>query len=199
MKVTIPNGIEPKHLAAIRDIMGCILNDDLQPKFDVKQINLRLHKSRSDDRLPYFIDWVGVDDVMKILKRDETDIDPGLFRFGDSVPSKVNQEAVDGAPNIIIDRDWTQPQSLNEKRPESRLLAQKVNVMYQKVLGIIAFDDEKKQNRCVGTFTAGFLRAPGNADDVNKELKQIAGWTGGQSELVRWIQDNLVLGGPAKK
>ena len=58
MPVRIPGGIEPRHLAEIREIMEKCLG--VLNKFKVMQVNLRLNKSGTEDKLPYFIDWVGV-------------------------------------------------------------------------------------------------------------------------------------------
>jgi hypothetical protein len=195
MSVKIPSGIEPKHLAQIREIMEERLRH-LNEKFKAMQINLRLNKSGTDDKLPYFIDWVGVEDVLDILKRDERELDPGLLRFGDDTPSQVNQEALDGAPNTVINRDWTK--GMSEKRPESKVLAPKAGVTYQKIIGIIADDKSINKKRCVGTFTAGFLKKPDDAREkqIDEELKDIA--TSPASPLVKWIEDNLVVGGPLK-
>jgi hypothetical protein len=197
MPVRIPGGIEPRHLAQVREIMEDCLRG--LSKFEVMQVNLRLNKSGTEERLPYFIDWVGVEDVIRILKRDETrDIDPGLLRFGDNTPSLVNQEALDGALKTIINKDW-KTRGFSEKRPESRVLAQKANVMYQKIIGIIAKDQSESKTRCVGTFTAGLKEEPKETAKIDEELKRIAGWTTPPaSELVRWIEQNLVLGGPFK-
>ncbi len=196
-KIPIPGGIEPKHLAEIRQIMEDNLTS-LNDQFKVMQIDLRLNRSVTSERLPYFIDWVGVKETLSFLKRDEKDLDPGLFRFGDDTPSDVNKEAVDGAPSKIIDRDW-KTKGLTEKRPGSKALAQKAQVTYQKFIGIIAFDSDPNvnSNRCIGTFTAGFKQKPNN-NGVDKELERIAGWTKSTSDLVEWIQDNLILGGPLK-
>lgn len=196
MAVRIPGGIEPRHLAEIREITEKCLN--ALNKFNVMQVNLRLNKSGTEDKLPYFIDWVGVQAVLDILKRDERELDPGLLRFGDDTPSEVNREALDGAPNTIINRDWTK--GMAEKRPQSRVLAQKAGVMYQKIIGIIA--DEKNgsvtKKRCVGTFTAGLAKKPDDVMEkqIDEELKEIA--TSPASPLVIWIKANLVLGGPLK-
>jgi hypothetical protein len=193
-KVKIPGGIEPKHLAQIREIMESHL-ESLNKKFNVMQINLRLNRSETQERAPYFIDWVGVEEVLKIIKRDERELDPGLLRFGDNTPSEVNREALDGVPNTVINRDWTQ--GMSEKRPESKVLAQKARVMYQKVIGIIANDESVNKNRCVGTFTAGF-KTPDDSKQkqIDDALREIA--TSSASPLVNWIQTNLVLGGPFK-
>jgi hypothetical protein len=197
MAVNIPGGIEPKHLADIRKIMEELLRF-LNEKFEVMQINLRLNRSGTVDRLPYFIDWVGVKEVLNILKRDERELDPGLFRFGDDTPSEVNREALDGAPNTIIERNW-KIRGIAEKRPGSKVLAQKAHVMYQKVIGIIAVDKTINLKRCVGTFTAGLRERPDDTTQLDQELKKIAGWTlPPDSPLVKWIEDNLVLGGPIK-
>ena len=199
MPVRIPGGIEPRHLAEIREIMEKCLG--VLNKFKVMQVNLRLNKSGTEDKLPYFIDWVGVQKVLEILKRDERELDPGLLRFGDDTPSEVNKEALDGSPNTVINRDWTK--GMSEKRPQSRVLAQKAGVMYQKIIGIIAEekndkDESNTKKRCVGTFTAGFLKKPDDVTEkqIDEDLKEIA--TSPVSPLVIWIKANLVLGGPFK-
>jgi hypothetical protein len=199
MPVRIPGGIEPRHLAEIREIMEKCLG--VLNKFKVMQVNLRLNKSGTEDKLPYFIDWVGVQKVLEILKRDERELDPGLLRFGDDTPSEVNKEALDGSPSTVINRDWTK--GMSEKRPQSRVLAQKAGVMYQKIIGIIAEekndkDESSTKKRCVGTFTAGFVKKPDDATEkqIDEDLKEIA--TSPASPLVIWIKANLVLGGPFK-
>lgn len=196
MAVRIPGGIEPRHLAEIREIMEKCLGDLY--KFRVMQVNLRLNKSGTEDKFPYFIDWVAVQAVLDILKRDERELDPGLLRFGDDTPSEVNREALDGAPNTIINRDWTK--GMAEKRPRSRVLAQKAGVMYQKIIGIIVEEENGSitKKRCVGTFTAGLVKKPDDLMEkqIDEELKEIA--TSPASPLVIWIKANLVLGGPFK-
>jgi hypothetical protein len=196
MPVEIPRGIEPKHLAHVREIMEENLTN-LHKSFDVMQMNLRLNKSGTTERLPYFIDWVGIEEVLDILKHDETELDPGLYRFGDHTPSLINEQAVAGALKQVINKDW-KAAGLREKRPESKVLAQKAGVMYQKIIGILAMD-EKKQRRCVGTLTAGFAGPPHDAGKIDEELAKLAGWTYPRaSRLVDWIETNLVVGGPFK-
>jgi hypothetical protein len=194
MAVPIPGGIEPKHLADIREIMENILCD--LEKFQAKQVNLRLNRSEKEEYLPYFIDWVGVKGLVSV--RSSAELDPGLFRFGDNVPSVVYNATVDAAPKTLVDRDWTQ--GIGEKQADSKVLAQKAKLTYQKFIGIIA-KDGKNKTRCVGTLTAGFKNKPNDSEaaKIDEEMKKIASWPSfPESKLVTWIQDNLVLGGPVK-
>jgi hypothetical protein len=195
MAVPIPGGIEPKHLADIREIMESILAN--LEKFKAKQVNLRLNKSAVEEYLPYFIDWVGGQELKR--DRNEKELDPGLFRFGDNVPSVVYNDTLNAAPKTLIDRDWG-TQGIGEKQADSKVLAQKAKLTYQKFIGIIA-KDEKNKTRCVGTLTAGFKDKPNDSEAVkiDEEMKKIASWPSfPESNLVTWIQDNLVLGGPVK-
>jgi hypothetical protein len=194
MAVLIPGGIEPKHLAEVREIMRAVLAD--LNKLNAKQVNLRLNKSEETDYQPYFIDWVGVEELIRL--RSEAELDPGLFRFGDNVSSAVYNEAVAAAPKALVGRDWGKD-GIGEKHAESKALAQKAKLKYQRFIGILVKDG--KNNRCVGTLTAGFETKPNDGDvgKIDEAMKKIASWPSfPESKLASWIRDNLVLGGPVK-
>lgn len=196
MQVLIPGGIGPQHLVGIRECLREILTSQILTKSGVRQVNLRLNESDTTNKLPVFIDWVGVQDVIVLLTRNGQLSDPGLYRFGDKIPSVVYNQTVDSALQNIPARDWTDPKTLSEKRPESKLLAPKVGATYQKFIGIIA-GDRNNQRRCVGILTVGFSHEPNPVQQVEDEMRRVASWPPNyKSRLVQSIEQNFIVGGP---
>jgi hypothetical protein len=196
--VSIPNGIGPEHLAGIRHRLRGILKKFKDIDKEVRQVNLRLNESGAVEKLPVFIDWVGDSEVM-IVRENDRHIDPGLHRFGDRIPSKVYVETIDKSVDRtgIPERNWLDPDTLKEKRPESQLLAPKWGATYQKFIGIIA--DQNNQRRCVGTLTVGFSARPEGEKlkRVETEMRRLASWDhDDKSDLVRYIEETFILGGP---
>ena len=166
-----------------------------------KQVNLRLNTSGTKSKLPVFIDWVAVKEVTATLTKKSGIKDYGEYRFGDPIPSKVYDQAVDKVGKGIVRRDWKCNQLLREKRVQSRLLVQKAGLMYQQFIGIIA--EQRGRRRCVGILTVSFRRKPGKLNDVDAKMREWASWPKNprskgysKSKLVEYIEQRVVLGGP---
>ena len=191
----------------IREIMQRVLKEF---RFlGAKQVNLRLNESNETEKRPVFIDWVAVPEIFQRLAQQSDTAQTrqqvsnvGLYRFGEGLHSRVYEDAVDKALALqgTIDRDWHQ--DLAEKKVESKLLVQKAGLMYQKFIGIIA--EQAGSRRCVGLLTVSFERKPRNLRDVDAKMKKWASWPKDRrskkcrkSRLVKYIEQNIALGGPA--
>src|SRR4030095_1802120 len=212
MAVNIPSGINPHHLSEIRRLMTRIRDDMIHvvglARDRAMHVNLRLNETNITEPSPVFIDWCGNDAAIAILTKDH-ELDPGLFRFGDKIPAKLYEDALKGtvqsiqrrprAPDSVALRDWTQVRQLEEKRPDSKMLAQKVGVKYQFVIGIVAQDQTSKKLHCAGTLGVGLPDKP-NIDVVRTKMMSLAAWPLATStherDLVTYIEQNFALGGP---
>lgn len=202
-KFSIKSGIKVQQLGGrwkeIRKVTETILKEfeDL----GAKQVNWRLNESNTVEKKPVFIDWLAAKEITNRLAAKSGVKDYGEYRLGDSVPSRVYSDGLDGVGKNIVERDWDCTQLLNEKRVESRLLVQKAGLMHQKFIGIIAEQEGKR--RCAGLLTISFEIRPAKSDDVNARMKQWASWPKDltsrerpKSMLVEFIERSLVLGGP---
>jgi hypothetical protein len=196
-RAAIPKDLKPTpHLDEIRKRME-MFRDDLK-SFGVVQVNLRLNQSATDMNIPFFIDWVGTPETRSTLSGQGLTLAQSGHRFGDPIRSAVYDEAVGPTPKII-ERDWCTPGKLKEKAAQSQLLAQRAGAMYQIFIGIKAAQDG--QSRCVGLLTAGFPQKidASKKKQLEDKLKEWAGWTRTQKELVNYLVDNCSLGGPIAK
>jgi hypothetical protein len=195
-RAIIPKDLRPDpYLNEIRKRMEAF-RDDLK-SFGVVHVNFRLNESETEKKVPFFVDWVGTAEAHSALSSQGLTLAQSGHRAGDPIRSAVYEEAVGPAPKII-DRDWCAPGKLKEKAAQSQLLGQRAGAMYQMFIGIKASQDGK--NRCVGLLTAGF---PQKLDKTRKQvedkLKEWAGWTKTQKDLVSYIAANFSLGGPIVK
>jgi len=192
----IPKDMKPQpHLGEIRKHMELFLKE-LKP-FGVIHVNLRLNQSAIDDRVPFFVDWVGTDDARSTLSNRGLPRAQSGDRFGDPIRSAVYEEAVGPTPKII-DRDWCEPGKLKEKTAHSQLLGPRAGAMYQMFIGIKAVEQGGGSRRCIGLLTAGFPNAK-NKKQVQPIMEQWAGWTSTQKPLVDYIAKTFTLGGPIVK
>jgi hypothetical protein len=185
--------------SGIRDVTAAVLEDFR--RLGAKQLNLRLNESDSEDKRPVFIDWVAVKSVSDQLARKSgiNVITWGEFRLGDTVPSRVYEEALDGVGRKIIERDWSEG-NFKEKRVESKLLVQKAGLMYQRFIALIGGDENAR--RSVGLLSLAFESKPNKKqiDAIDAKMKQWASWPGfPKSELVRFAEDHFAVGGPFLK
>jgi hypothetical protein len=213
MPVNIPSGINPHHLSEIRRLMTRIRDDMVDvvglAKDRAMHVNLRLNETNITEPSPVFIDWCGNDAAIAILTKDH-ELDPGLFRFGDKIPARLYEDALRGTVRSIQSRslthdslalrDWTQARQLEEKRPDSKMLAQKVGVKYQFVIGIVAQDQTSRKLHCAGTLGVGLPEKPNDIDAVRRKMMSLAAWPLATStherDLVTYIEQNFALGGP---
>lgn len=197
VKLRIKAGINVKELGNrwkdIREITQTILKEF--EGLGAKQVNWRLNESGIGNKSPVFIDWLAVKDITDRLAKKSGVKDYGVYRLGDPLPSNVYNEALDRAGKDIVERDWGCDQLLEEKRVESRLLVQKAGLMYQRFIGIIA--EQEGSRRGAGLLTVSFEKKPSILEAVNAKMKQWASWPGNsKSGLVKYIEQNIVLGGP---
>jgi hypothetical protein len=202
-KATIGPSMKTQELgpswSVIRTLTARILEDFR--RLGAKQLNLRLNESNSEEKRPVFIDWVAVKPISDLLlKKSGINISTwGEFRLGDTVPSRVYIEALDGAGRRVIERDWSEG-NFKEKRVESKLMVQKAGLMYQRFIAIIGGDEGAR--RSVGLLSIAFPTKPNkkNIDAIDAKLKQWASWPGfPKSELVRVAEEHFAVGGPFLK
>jgi hypothetical protein len=202
-RVRVKANIAPSQWGAtwkgVRDITQRVLA--VFRPLGAEQVNLRLNESDTESKLPVFIDWVAVKEVIDTLTEKSGIRDYGEYRFGDPLPSKVYDEAVNKAGKRIVRRDWKCNRLLREKRVQSRLLVQKAGLMYQQFIGIIAEQDDCL--RCVGILTVSFKRKPRKLNAVDTKMREWASWPKNRrskertkSKLVEYIEQKIVLGGP---
>lgn len=203
-KVKVQADITPEDWGAVwfgmRSVTESVLEDF--KRLGAKQINLRLNKSADAEKRPFFIDWVAVKAITDKLANRSGVKDYGRYRFGDPIPSRVYEEALNKVrERHIVERDWNCNRLFKEKRVESRLLVQKAGLMHQRLIGIIA--EQEGTRRCVGTLTVSFIKKPAKPKDVNAKMKQWASWPKSpnskerlKSKLVDYIEQHVVLGGP---
>jgi len=200
-KVDIGTGVEAKaqletKWEGIRKITESVLHE---LKFlGARQVNLRLNQSNNQEKRPVFIDWLALPHVYaRIAKRCEEE-DMGRCRLGEPTPSKVYDAGLATAGKRLIERDWEWKQLLKEKRVESKMAVQKAGLMYQRFIGIIA--EESGTQRCAGLLTVSFERKPKKLKEVDERMKKWASWPGHpKSPLVKYVEENFVLGGPLFK
>jgi hypothetical protein len=157
-----------------------------------KQVNWRLNESGTTDKVPVFIDWLAMPDVMQNFAKVSgiNPLDWGRYRLGDGIISEVYKGAVGNPPQLI----YRDQKLKKEKTAASLELVMKAGLNYQKFIGIIATQNGKK--RCVGALTVSFAGTPNDLGKVDQKMKEWAGWTDGPSPLVNYITQNFVLGGP---
>jgi hypothetical protein len=181
---------------SIRTLTETVLEDFR--RLGAKQLNLRLNESNSEEKRPVFIDWVAVKQISDRLAKRSGVGDWGEFRLGDTIPSRVYEEALNGAGRRIIERNWKSGELFKEKRVESRLMVQKAGLMYQRFIAIIGGDGE--QRRVVGLLSVGFESKPKKLDAIDAKMKEWASWPGfPKSPLVKFAEETFVVGGPFLK
>lgn len=185
--------------SAIRSLTARVLEDFR--RLGAKQLNLRLNESNSEEKRPVFVDWVAVKPISDLLMQ-KSGIDVatwGEFRLGDTVPSRVYDEALLAAGRRVIERDWSEG-DFREKRVESKLMVQKAGLMYQRFIAIIGGDEGAR--RSVGLISIAFPTKPNKKkiNAIDAKMKEWASWPGfPKSELVRFAEEHFAVGGPFLK
>lgn len=212
MAKRIPEGISAEDFNDIRKLL-----DDFRGKLGASQVSMRLNESDEEDHnFSYFVGFVQDETASK--KREELGIpDPGLFRFGDDVPSKEYRDAIKTTVNFvnnrvnspIAERDWSSinisarsfPPPYKKKAMGSRGIDVHTGVHYRKYIGILV--DGIKVNgsnvrRCVGMLGVGFpSKAAAQAvRDLDDQIRQWAQASGNASGLVSYLRRTFELGGP---
>jgi len=199
-KATIGPNMQARELGSswqgIRSLTQAVLEDF--KRLGAKQLNLRLNESNSEEKRPVFIDWIAVKPIAERLARKSGVGDYGEFRLGDTIPSRVYEEALSGAGRKIIERNWKSDVLFKEKRVESRLMVQKAGLMYQRFIAIVGGAGD--QRRAVGLLSLGFEKKPKKLDAIDDKMKQWASWPGfPKSPLVKFAEENFTVGGPFLK
>lgn len=212
MAKKIPEGITPEGFMEIRNLLKGILTE-----IGASQISMRLNESNEEDHsFSYFVGFVQDDATNQ--KREELGIpDPGLFRFGDDVPSKEYADTIKATVDFInnrvnnpfVERDWSSinisaknfPPAYKKKAMGSKGIDVHTGVHYRKYTGILV--DGIKVNgsntrRCVGMLGVGYpskasAQAVRNLDGKIKDWAQAAGTASG---LVSYLRNTFELGGP---
>ncbi|HEY1269642.1 MAG TPA: hypothetical protein VGH16_20455 [Candidatus Binatia bacterium] len=183
--------------AGIRELTEKVLADF--SRLGAKQLNLRLNESNTEEKRPVFVDWIAAKQVAERIGRKSSVADDwGRSRVGDTVPSRVYEEALAGAGRKIVERNWKSADIFKEKRLESRMMVQKAGLMYQKFIALIGGDGE--QQRCVGLLSLAFESKPKKSAAVDAKMKEWASWPGfPKSDLVRFAEEHFEVGGPFLK
>jgi hypothetical protein len=215
MAKRIPEGITPDDFNTIRKLLG-----DFRDKIGASQVSMRLNESDEEDHgFSYFVGFVQ-DDATRKKGEDLGFPDPGLFRFGDDVPSKEYRETVKRTLEFsarktaspFVERDWSTinvsagkyPNEYKKKGLGSKNIDVHTGVHYRKYIGILV--DGIKNNgssasRCVGMLGVGFpSKAAAQAvRDLDDQIKNWAQTPGTGSSLIKYLRDAFELGGPIVK
>jgi hypothetical protein len=212
MAKKIPESITPEDFINMRNLLKGILTE-----IGASQISIRLNESTQEDHaFSYFVGFVQDDATNQ--KREELGIpDPGLFRFGDDVPSKEYTDTIkttvdfvnNRVNNPFVERDWSSinisaknfPPAYKKKAMGSKGIDVHTGVHYRKYVGILVDGIQvngSKGRRCVGMLGVGYpstatAQAILNLDD---RIKQLAQAPGTASKLVSYLRDTFELGGP---
>lgn len=212
MAKRIPEGISADDFNDIRKLL-----DDFRRKIGASQVSMRLNESDEEDHsFSYFVGFVQDEATSK--RREELGIpDPGLFRFGDDVPSKEYRDAIKTTVDFVnkrvaspfAERDWSSvnisarnfPPPYKKKAMGSKGIDVHTGVHYRKYIGILV--DGIKVNgsnarRCVGMLGVGFpSKAAAQAvRDLDDQIRQWAQGPGNASSLISYLRSNFELGGP---
>ena len=210
MAKKIPEEITTQEFNALRGILEQFMNYTT-----ASQVSMRLNESSEEDHnFSYFVGFV--QNLSATQTRQALGIpDPGLFRFGDDVPSKEYRDTikatmdyfanVTGSP--FVERDWATPPvgntNFKKKSMGSKGIDNQTGVLYRLYIGIVVdgiVEDSSTVRRCVGMLGVGFSSKAdadgaqsGNLQTIVKDWAQAAGNASG---LVTYLRDTFELGGP---
>ena len=213
MAKRIPESITPEDFNELRKLL-----EGFRAKIGANQVSMRLNESGEEDHgFSYFVGFVQ-DEATRKKREDLGFPDPGLFRFGDDVPSKEYQQTIKRtvdcyatrqAPDPFIERDWSSidvvagryPGAYKKKSLGSKNIDVHTGVHYRKYIGVLVDGIQvngSKARRCVGMLGVGFLsKAAAQAvRDLDDQLKQWAQAPGTASALVSYLRATFELGGP---
>jgi hypothetical protein len=197
-RTRVPVDVTFEHYFAMRSILEHILEDfENSAGKEAKWVSCRLNQSSTVNPKPYFLGWVE-NDMLKSVRLAANRPDPGLFRFLDDVAAETYSSSLRNPKNVRR-QDWKGAVERVANPPVKEEL-----FMYL-AQGRGYFGLKKKNEICrlsiaikagghyVGTLNTGLSKDPGSA--LNSKMKQ---W--GQSdtsELVQYIRNEFVLGGPS--
>jgi len=182
-KAKIPGEISLDHYTAIAELLSSALNET-----GAMQVVARLNETGKDNRAPVFIGWVE-NDLRARARLRRNDPHPALLRAGDTDSSTTYERCfLEGS----VERDWTRPDHVQERKSIELCLSQKTGVNYLRVLRIEVPDDGN-QRRGVGVLGVGFSQKPADLAKIDDILR-----TWAQSDnrnLVPYLKKNFDLGG----
>lgn len=182
-RARIPGEISLAHYAEINKLLLDVLDET-----NAMQAVARLNESGREDPAPVFVGWVE-NGLRARLRLGRNDPAPGLLRAGDTASSTTYEMCY---YHGTIERDWTRPDHVQERRSNELCLSQKTGVNYLRVVRI-EVADENKHRRGVGVLGVGFSTKPDDLGRVDDLLK-----TWAQSDkrgLVPYLVKNFELGG----
>jgi len=182
-RARIPGQISLTHYAEINKLL-------LQALSDVKamQVVARLNETGKKEPAPVFVGWVE-DEKRAQVRLLANESHPALLRAGDTDSSTTYEMCFrDG----VVERDWTNPSHVQERKNIELCLSQKTGVNYLRVIRI-EVSDENKQRLGVGVLGAGFSGKPDDLDKVDHLLRSWAQTD--EHELVPYLTKNFELGG----
>ncbi len=182
-KARIPGDISLTHYTEVSKILSDVLNET-----NAMQVVARLNETEREDPAPVFIGWV--ENPMRTrLRRGRNEPAPGLLRAGDTASSTTYEKCF---YNGNVERDWTNPEHVQERRSYELCLSQKTGVNYLRVIRI-EVTDENKHRRGVGVLGVGFSTKPEDLSKVDDILRRWAHTD--NRELVPYLVRNFELGG----
>ena len=182
-KARIPGEISLAHYTETNKILLDVLNET-----NAMQVVARLNETGREEPAPVFIGWVE-NPARTRLRLGRNDPAPALLRAGDTASSTTYEKCF---YNGNVERDWTKPEHVQERRSNELCLSQKAGVNYLRIFRI-EVADENKRRRGVGVLGVGFSTKPEQLDRVDEVLRIWA--QSDRRELVPYLVRNFELGG----
>jgi hypothetical protein len=182
-RARIPGEISLAHYTETNKILLDVLNET-----NAMQVVARLNETGREEPAPVFIGWVE-NPARTRLRLGSNDPAPALLRAGDTASSTTYEKCF---YNGSVERDWTKPDHVQERRSNELCLSQKAGVNYLRVIRI-EVTGENKHRRGVGVLGVGFSTKPEDLSKVDDVLRMWA--QSDRRELVPYLVKNFELGG----
>jgi hypothetical protein len=185
VKAKIPGGITLDHYKRISEFLV-----EVRKVIDAMQVVARVNETDKEEPAPVFVGWVE-DSARARIRLNSNDPAPGLLRAGDTEPSTTYELCFLNKSGRPLERDWTIPEHVYQRRANELCLSQKTGVNYLRVMPIVV--SEHGRRRCVGVLGAGFSQRPDNMDEVDEALRAWA--QSEERDLVPYLKKTFQLGG----
>jgi hypothetical protein len=182
-RAKIPGQISLTHYTEINRLLLEVLSDT-----NAMQVVARLNETGKEEPAPVFVGWVE-DDKRARVRLQTNDSHPALLRAGDRDSSTTYEMCF---CNGIVERDWMNPNHVQQRKSIELCLSQKTGVNYLRVIRI-EVSDENQQRLGVGVLGAGFSAKPDDLDKVDDILRSWA--QSDKHDLVPYLTKNFELGG----
>lgn len=185
----IPFAHNSSHFVHIQNNLTSVLNDvkDIPGlAASVLWASCRLNRSKMEDA-PVFCGWVEDNQAIKIRLQRGHPYAPSECRFGDTHPSKLFSDCLTKPAGEVVRRDW----NVDKADPTSQRTGEEdYDEKYRRSIPI------RVNNIYAGTLNVAFSGNPMDKDDDIKGV--LVAWAQDQnSELVRYIKNNLDFAGPS--